>query len=417
MFVDNSSSKYFPATLFFLVIAIPFLFSCFNVDKEKNAALKRDGIFTYDNYLEKPPDLHVLLLKNVKKAEIEISSSYSIYDMDNNLVLARDTNLPESIFYINSGRFYIEPVSAHSKPKIAGTLKRTNKKIRIALKNDGYIKLNNLKYRGNLLIIPKAGDSFSVLEEINVESYLPGVIESEMPIEWQDDAILAQVVAARSYAIYQKKVNKDSQYHIDKMDLAYNGSYNRLPRAEEMVSRSRGIVMVYNWKLLPGYFHSTCGGHTEDINTVFGLKSILPLSGVKCGYCNRSKYYRWNKEIKKIEIEKHLRNSKIYVKNIYGIEGDKIGTGDHYSTIKVKHSGGTKMLNANDFRIMMGPNKLLSTAFKAINNGRSLVFKGKGWGHGVGLCQYGTRDMAKTGYKWSDILKHYYPGIDLVKIY
>ncbi len=66
---------------------------------------------------------------------------------------------------------------------------------------------------------------------------------------------------------------------------------------------------------------------------------------------------------------------------------------------------------------MIGPNLLRSTAFKVKNNGDSLIFEGKGWGHGVGLCQYGMQDMAKSGLKWFDILKYYYPGIELIKIY
>lgn len=417
MFVVKSSSKYVLATLFLTVLAIPFPFSCYNLSKEKDVALKKEEVFKYDSYLEKTPDIRVLLLKNVKKAEIEINSSFSISNMDSNSVLVQEATLPDSLLYTSAGSFHIEPVSPYSRSGISKLLKKTKGKIRITPQNNGYIRLNNSKYNGNLLLIPKKGGRFSVLEEINIESYLSGVVDSEMPAKWQDDAIFAQAVAARSYAIYKKTVNKDSQYHINKTDLAYKGSYKRLPRIKNMVNKSSGIVMVYNWELLPGYFHSTCGGHTEDINLVFGLKSILPLSGVTCGYCNYSIHYRWEKEIKKNEIEKKLYNSRIYVKNLYDIEGAKIGPGDHCSTIRVKYSGGTKELNANDFRMAIGPNKLFSTAFKVKNNGNSLIFKGKGWGHGVGLCQYGTQNMAKSGYKWSDILKHYYPGIDLVKIY
>ena len=175
--------------------------------------------------------------------------------------------------------------------------------------------------------------------------------------------------------------------------------------------------MVYNWELFPGYFHSTCGGHTEDINIVFNLRSIPPLSGVDCGYCNKSKYYNWRTNLKKDEIERKLNNAKFKVKKISRIVTEKTGPGGHPSTIKIEHSGGTKRVNANEFRLIVGPNNLRSTAFKVKNNGSSLTFAGSGWGHGVGLCQYGTQGMANSGFKWYDILKHYYPKIDLVKIY
>ena len=175
--------------------------------------------------------------------------------------------------------------------------------------------------------------------------------------------------------------------------------------------------MVYDWKLFPGYFHSTCGGHTEDINLVFNLKSIPPLSGVDCGYCNKSKYYHWKKELRKNEIENKLNVTNSKVKKIRNITTEEIGPGGHCSTIKIEHAGGTKRVNANDFRLMVGPNNLRSTSFKIKNNGSSFIFEGSGWGHGVGLCQYGTQDMAKSGFKWFEILRHYYPEIDLVKIY
>jgi stage II sporulation protein D len=266
-------------------------------------------------------------------------------------------------------------------------------------------------------LVPQNKDRFSVLEEIGIEEYLPGVIEGEMPTLWREEAIQAQVIAARTYAIYQKKNKIDALYHINKLDLAYNGSYNYQPKTKEIVDKSRGTVMVYNWELFPGYFHSTCGGHTEDVNIVFSLRSIPPLSGVDCGYCSKSKYYNWKTNLKKDEIERKLSNAKYKVKKINRIVTEKTGPGGHSSTIKIEHSGGTKRVNANEFRLIVGPNNLRSTAFKVKNNGSSLTFAGSGWGHGVGLCQYGTQGMANSGFKWYDILKHYYPEIDLVKIY
>ena len=287
----------------------------------------------------------------------------------------------------------------------------------LPISNKGFVKLNKSKYCGKLILVPKDDDRFSILEEIGIEEYLPGVIEGEMPIKWNDDALQAQVIAARTYAIYKRKINSDALYHINKLDLAYKGSYMNQTKTRGIVDKSRGTVMVYDWQLFPGYFHSTCGGHTEDINLVFNLKSIPPLSGVDCGHCNNSKYYHWKKKLGKNEIENKLNVTKSKVKKIRNITTEEIGPGGHCSTIKIEHAGGTKRVNANDFRLMVGPNNLRSTSFKIKNNGSSFIFEGSGWGHGVGLCQYGTQDMAKSGFKWFDILRHYYPEIDLVKIY
>nr|MBC8550476.1 hypothetical protein [Candidatus Brocadiales bacterium] len=154
-----------------------------------------------------------------------------------------------------------------------------------------------------------------------------------------------------------------------------------------------------------------------DINLVFNLKSIPPLSGVDCGYCNDSKYYHWTKKLGRNEIQIKLNATKSNVKKIRNITTEQIGPGGHCSTIKIDHAGGTKRVNANDFRLIIGPNNLRSTSFSIKNIGNSFIFEGSGWGHGVGLCQYGTQKMAKSGFRWYDILRHYYPEIDLVKIY
>lgn len=321
-----------------------------------------------------------------------------------------------SVIYLKSGEFWTRPLPSDSTHQAPTTFVKANGNITV-FTNNSFIKLNKSKYCGKLILVPKEDNRFSILEEIGIEEYLPGVIEGEMPIKWKDDALQAQAIAARTYAIYQRKTRGNALYHINKQDLAYKGSYMNQTKIKKIVDKSRGTVMVYDWKLFPGYFHSTCGGHTEDINLVFNLMSIPPLSGVDCGYCNKSKYYHWKKMFRKNEIENKLNGAKSRVNKIRNIITEKIGPGGHCSTIKIEYAGGTKRVNANDFRLIIGPNDLRSTAFRIENNGSSFIFEGSGWGHGVGLCQYGTQDMAKSGFKWYDILRHYYPEIDLVKIY
>ena len=382
------------------------LVSCLNTSNNAEA------VYEYDNYLTSPPNIRVLLHDNIKEIEIEIDQPYSISDFNSNKILANKTNLTKSTMYLESGDF-------RTKTLASDTLKffvKANGNISI-FANNGFVKVNKTKYCGKLILVPKGNDRFSVLEEIGIEEYLPGVLEGEMPIMWNDEALQAQVIAVRTYAIYKKKINNNALYHINKRDLAYKGSYMNQTKTKEIVDKSRGIVMVYDWKLFPGYFHSTCGGHTEDISLVFNLNSIPPLSGVDCDYCNNSKYYRWKKKLGKIEIQNKLNATKVNVKKIRNIKTEQIGPGGHCSTIKIDHAGGTKRVNANDFRLTIGPNNLRSTSFSIKNSGNSFVFEGRGWGHGVGLCQYGTQSMAKSGFRWFDILRHYYPKIDLVKIY
>ncbi len=408
--IINTKIKYAFLGLIFVLFSIALLVSCLSTNN--NAV----NVYEYDNYLKNPPDIRVLLHDNIKKIQIEINQPYSISDFKSNEVLINRANLIESNIYLKSGEFRTRPLTSDSTHNAPTTFVKANGNVTV-FTNNGFVKLNKTKYSGKLILVPKGNDRFSILEEIGIEEYLPGVIEGEMPIKWKDDALQAQVIAARTYTLYQRKIKSDALYHINKQDLAYKGSYMNQAKSKKIVDKSRGTVMVYDWKLFPGYFHSTCGGHTEDINLVFNLKSIPPLSGVDCGYCNKSKYYHWKKELRKNEIENKLNETKSKVKKIRNITTEEIGPGGHYSTIKIEHAGGIKRINANDFRLIVGPNDLRSTAFKIKNNGSSFIFEGRGWGHGVGLCQYGTQGMAKSGFKWFEILRHYYPEIDLVKIY
>ena len=408
--ITNSKIRYAFACFIFVCFLVVLLVSCLNTNN--NA----EDVYRYDNYLKTPPNIRVLLHNNIKEIQIEINQPYSISDFKSNEILADRENLKKSVMYLKSGDFRTRPLASDSTHNTPTTFVKTNGNVSI-FTNKGFVELNESKYCGKLILVPNEDNRFSILEEIGIEEYLPGVIEGEMPIMWNDDALQAQVIAVRTYAIYKRKINANALYHINKLDLAYNGSYMNQTKTKEIVGKTRGTVMVYDWKLFPGYFHSTCGGHTEDINLVFNLKSIPPLSGVDCGYCKDSKYYHWMKKLGRNEIQIKLNATKSKVKKIRNITTEQIGPGGHCSTIKIDHAGGTKRVNANDFRLIIGPNNLRSTSFSIKNIGNSFIFEGSGWGHGVGLCQYGTQKMAKSGFRWYDILRHYYPEIDLVKIY
>ena len=410
MTIDSRKIKYAVYGLVFIFLSIVLLVSC--LSPVNNA----EAIYKYDKYLNKTPDIRVLLLDNIKETEIEINRPYRITNFNGNETLASKTKLNKSVLSFKSGEFRIRPFTTDLSNKHASTFVKTNQNVSVVT-NNGFVTLNKLKYRGRIILVPRSNNRFSVLEEIGIEEYLPGVIEGEMPIKWKEDALQAQVIAARSFVIYQIKTKGNALYHINKLDLAYKGSYMNQLKSKEIVDKSRGTVMVYNWELFPGYFHSACGGHTEDINHVFKLKSIPPLSGVVCGHCNKSKYFNWKTKLGKNEIEKKLSTTKTKLNRIRNLVTEEIGPGGHCSTIKIEDTGGTKRFNANDFRLLIGPNNLRSTSFRVKDEGRSFIFEGSGWGHGVGLCQHGTQDMAKSGFKWFDILKHYYPKIDLVKIY
>ena len=385
-------------------------------DKESAATLKiPKEVYIYDEYLETSPQINVLLLKDVKEFSLAISSPFEIFSLGipSNNPLSSGDRKPLKKY----NKLLKSQVTLTNSHILIGKNKFKRRIIVLAVENNDTIEVNNNSYRGTIKIIPQTNGKFLVIEETDVESFLLGVIGSEMPASWTKNTLFAQTVAARTYVLYKKKKRDTDMYHINKLDLAYKGTLNENNKTREIVNKSKGVIMVYNWQIFPGYFHSTCGDHTEDVYHTFKGKSIPPLAGVPCGYCESSKYYRWQADVNKEELKSKLHKFYKTATPFSSLRPSDLGPGGHASTIEIHSSSKTKKIDANTFRLLIGPNKLLSTAFTVKNNGQNLELSGKGWGHGVGLCQYGAQKMGTSGFKWYEILKHYYPKIDLVKIY
>ena len=364
----------------------------------------QDGVLDYGPLLDKTPIVRVLLINDAKDAQLAIRGSYQITGSLTNII-EQGQGLQNATISVTNSSIKI------------GNKNYDNSELRITSLRDGEIELNKVRYRGEIRILLQFNNKFSVINEIDLESFVAGVLGSEMMPSWNEEALRAQAVTARTYALYKKKKRRDEVYHLDMLELAYRGMAGETTRLNKIVQETKGVVMVYNWNIFPAYFHSTCGGHTEDSNHVFGKDSIPTLSGVVCNYCNNSKYSRWSTDINKSDIEKRLRESNIYVSNINTIKTLAPGVGNHGSRVEIISANGSKEMNANDFRLLVGPNYLYSTAFNSRNNGKSITFSGRGWGHGVGLCQYGAQAMAEKGFKWTAILEYYYPKINLVRVY
>lgn len=420
--------------LIILIGLICLTCSCVEVSKSGKKPEKSElprGLHVY-KYFKTVPTVKVLLFKDVDEITISVAYPLEIYAIKNpltegnrNLSLAAisgnklgKTEAGEDRELI--GKFKNLPLStismAESQIKI-GTKIFDKEALEISVEKDGEIRLNGVSYRGRVRFIPQINGRFLIVEELDMESYLAGVLGSEMPGGWENQALFSQAVAARTYALYKKKKQNNEAYHIDRLEMAYNGKTKESQKIWEIVEKSKGIIMVYDWLIFPGYFHSTCGGHTEGVDHVFNEKPFPPLKGVECGYCNASKYFRWQTEIGKREISEKLRTSGLNVNDRFSIQSEDFGQGGHASIIELIDSSGIKKMDANKFRLLIGQNKLFSTAFESCDNNQSIKFSGKGWGHGVGLCQYGAQNMANSGFKWHEILQHYYPEVELVKIY
>lgn len=256
-----------------------------------------------------------------------------------------------------------------------------------------------------------------VIDEVPIEDYVIGVLAGEMPIEFSLEALKAQAVASRSYVMVQmeRNINKDydvvdtvmNQVYLDNERLTavwkenYQENMNKIKTA---VLETKGEYISYNGKVAEALFFSTSPGVTENSEEVYSNK-VAYLRSVESKYDSISPVYSTSKTFTKEEFYNKLGLD--YSDNLNIEVTDKTSTG-RVKKIKINNkefSGSTVMSKLS----------LRSTFFELVEDSDKVIINTKGYGHGVGMSQYGAEGMAREGYSYQDILKHYYTGIEIKK--
>jgi stage II sporulation protein D len=299
---------------------------------------------------------------------------------------------------------------------------------------------HNKKYAGRIIITRKEGNPVWVINKVNLETYLQGVVPAEIPTYQADyiQADKAQAICARTYALNNIRENSGKAYHIygDIRSQVYGGMDFETLQGNSAVESTKGVVIKYNNKLATIYYHSTCGGMLES-GAYFGDKGDLPylqpykdLLGDDFA-CSASPYFRWQRQftfdqldsIVYVKFGKGIKNiivndtTDIYFK-ITILERTK---GGRIQKLEISYADTSFVLNGLDIRKFFtdGRGKYLpSTMFTlSLANDTTLVLNGGGYGHGVGMCQYGALSMAEKGFKYYHILYKYFRGSYLEKLY
>ena len=328
----------------------------------------------------------------------------------------------------------------------------------------GTVQYKGKKYRGSMIMQSLAGSNITLINELPFDQYLYSVIPSEMPAAWHLEALKAQAVAARSYALVTIGRHTDQGFDLCSTEhcQAYKGLEQEKESSTQAVNATKGKILLYNGKPISAFFHSSSGGHTEDSENVWGTKTDY-IRGVEDKYCLGSPHDNWTIELDKAEIKKKLSESGIDLGDItdirildvssYGrvtkleIKGTKaarvfekekirniIGTRTMKSIwynletdadifVKGTLSGNVDPGRTSDMYIVSasGKTKIYSPSNRVSVKGMNGVkeynvipvtytFNGKGFGHGLGMSQYGAKGMAEAGYNYKEILEHYYKG-------
>lgn len=300
--------------------------------------------------------------------------------------------------------------------------------------------LNNQKYRGKLaLTVNPDGKTFSAVNLVPLEPYLAGVVGAEMPDYWEIEALKAQTIAARTYCLYTKQrfgANRAWDVSNTQTSQVYRGINAESARVWKAVTSTHGMVLVSGSDqttetgLFPAYYSAICGGHTEDCKSVFG-ETFGPLKPVPCPYCKdvaRLGLFFWPMaQFDQATVTKQLLSRYPSLEALDQIESLVVAEESHHGAITrltrirlVGTTGKTDNLRGEDLRLALDPTgrKIQSTVCQIVPWGDGWAFlSGRGWGHGVGMCQHGAQGMARQGRKAEEILQHYYPGSAIKSVY
>lgn len=257
------------------------------------------------------------------------------------------------------------------------------------------------------------------IDNIPFEEYVKGVLAGEMPANFHIEALKAQAVAARSYVLKKMANNKDKDYdvvdtienqvYLDDETLKKNWKNNyekNMNKLKQAIIETKGEYLTYDGEVINAFFFSTSNGKTENCEEVF-VQKLPYLKSVDSSWdINISPVYNNEKKLTKEEFYKKL-NLK-YDENLK-IEVLNYTTAGSIKTVKING----KKFKSTDIRSKLS---LKSTSFTIKNVNDEIIITTKGNGHGVGMSQYGAYGMAKEGYNYTQILKHYYTGVEIKKI-
>jgi len=279
------------------------------------------------------------------------------------------------------------------------------------------VRVAGHRYRGRLWL--KAVDGqLAVVDEVGLEDYLKGVLPGEVPSEWPLEALKAQAVAARSFAVSRAQKSREAPWDLDDSTASqvYRGADGERERPSQAVDASRGLVLGWRGQVIEAFFHSNSGGHTADASEVWGGVCPPYLLGGMDTASEDQPHYAWSATISMEQAQRILEHAGVWHGYLDDIVGRERSDSGRWVSLDLVGAQGRRKVSGNALRMALGADRLKSTLFKVRRRGDDLVFDGLGWGHGVGLSQEGALVMAKDGHGYRSILHHYYPGARLASL-
>lgn len=281
--------------------------------------------------------------------------------------------------------------------------------VRLKADSGQNIKVNGLSYRGDVWVRAVDGQVF-VVNSLDLEEYLYGVIPREISPSWPEQALKTQAVAARTYALYHMIMRKHEIYDVfsTTSSQVYGGKVSEHPSAIKAVDQTKGEVLTCKGRLVLALYHANSGGRTEKMENVWP-GGFTYLKSVKDDFSIKRPGYSWDKKLETAEIKKCFKKFGLDISSIVNIVPVERAESGRIKKLEIIQESSSFFLSGNSFRLMVGPARIKGSNFEVKKEKEKFCFSGTGYGHGVGMSQWGVNSMAKKGHSYCQILKFYYP--------
>ncbi|PSN17669.1 sporulation protein [filamentous cyanobacterium CCP5] len=272
----------------------------------------------------------------------------------------------------------------------------------------GYVFINDTWYRGRILLLAQQG-RLTAVNLVELEAYLYSVLGSEMPTSWPQAALQAQAVAARSYALYQRERAQGRPYDVSNTTASqvYRGIAAETTGTHQAVNATRHQVLTYGGQIIEAVFHSSSGGYTENVEDIW--QRPVPYLRAVQDYDYDAPVFQWHQLLTQADFQQRVPG----VGNLRSAVPERTTPRGRVVSIRLVGDQGSRVISGSDLRKALG---LRSTLFTIGLAGDQIQIDGRGYGHGIGLSQWGARTMALQGYTYDQILSHYYQGAALSEV-
>lgn len=275
----------------------------------------------------------------------------------------------------------------------------------------GFVYIGDRWYRGRTLVIP-TDKGLTAVNWVDIEEYLYSVLGGEMDARWPQEALQAQAIAARTYALYEREKQRSNRiYDVgdtpDRWQI-YKGVISESGGTYKAVDATAGLVLTYKNQIILSVFHACSGGHTENVEDVWG--NTLPYLRAVQDFDQNISECNWVKTFSSAQLGAMIPG----VGNVKDMLPQAFSPFRSVKTLKIVGDKGTKVLQGEEVRTAL---KLKSTRFSVSKQtDGSFVLQGLGYGHGLGMSQWGAYNLARRGVNHLQILGHYYQGVALTPI-